>query len=78
MLLKGANPNAITSTPLVPDFPEDDGTDETPAFAQTPLHVAIVNRHKDVVQVFLNYKGWYAMASYKIALMSLLGQREIG
>ena len=74
MLLKGANPNAVTSTPLVPDFPEDDGTDETPAYQQTPLHVAIVNRHKDVVQVFLNYKGSYCLASRKVSVIVLMSK----
>ena len=72
MLLKGANPNAVTCMPLMPDFQEDGGTDETPAFAQTPLHVAIVNRHKDVVQVFLNYKGSYCLASCIVALIVVM------
>ena len=57
MLLKGANPNAVTSAPPATNPPEDGSTAEVPVYRQTPLHVAIANRHRDVVQVFLNYKG---------------------
>lgn len=49
LLEKGANPNSQTKTPL--DHSEDQ------VYKQTPLHVAISNRHEDIVKVFLDYKG---------------------
>ncbi|CAH1801017.1 unnamed protein product [Owenia fusiformis] len=58
LLSKGANPNAQTrsnigGTPT--DFPGDQ--EDGIVAKQTPLHVAIANRHEPVVKVFLDYKA---------------------
>lgn len=44
LLTNGADPNVRTKTGTIPDF-------------QTPLHLAIVNRHRDVVKVLLEHKS---------------------
>ena len=49
LLLKGANPNLQTL---------ERADDVTRPSRQTPLHVAIEHRRRDVIQVFLNFKGW--------------------
>ena len=48
LLNKGANPNAQTLSAL---------NDTSAIYKQTPLHLAIENKHKDVIQVFLDFKG---------------------
>ena len=48
LLNKGANPNAQTLSGL---------SSSSTLHKQTPLHLAIENTHKEVVQVFLDFKG---------------------
>jgi len=53
LLEKGANPNAQTVSSMSSFL-----TDDKPCiFQQTPLHLAIANKHRHVVTVFLEYKG---------------------
>ncbi|XP_074641653.1 rabankyrin-5-like [Tubulanus polymorphus] len=57
LLEKGANPNAQTRAPL--DGPSDSnpfGEDEPGISQQTPIHIAIANRHEECVNVFLRRK----------------------
>ena len=53
LLEKGANPNAQTSAPIVSSLSDGDES----LYKQTPLHLAIMAREKDVVNVFLDFKG---------------------
>jgi hypothetical protein len=54
LLEKGSNPNAQTLSSL-----DSRINDESAVFRQTPLHLAITNKHSHVVKVFLEYKGYY-------------------
>ncbi|XP_064648552.1 rabankyrin-5-like isoform X2 [Lineus longissimus] len=60
LLLKGSNPNVQTRASL--DGPATPAScfeeeDEAPIIQQTPLHVAISNRHEECVKVYLNHKA---------------------
>ncbi|KAK2174571.1 hypothetical protein NP493_794g01007 [Ridgeia piscesae] len=76
MLLKGANPNAVTSAPSVTNPPEDGSTAEVPVYRQTPLHVAITNRHREVVQVFLNYKAEVSCHGNSLQIIPNFGVKD--
>lgn len=54
LLETGSNPNAQTHVTSMKGLDE---TEEETVYKQTPLHVAITNKHEQVVKVFLEYKG---------------------
>ena len=64
LLEKGSNPNAKTHMPAMSGF-ED--TENTKVYRQTPLHVAIANRHAEIVAIFLQYKGNLVLVYLSIA-----------
>ncbi|PIK51845.1 putative ankyrin repeat and FYVE domain-containing protein 1-like, partial [Apostichopus japonicus] len=62
LLGKGANPNAQTLEDISATMDAlrvHDGTEDNlmNASRQTPLHIAIANRHKDVVTAFMEHRG---------------------
>lgn len=62
LLDRGGNPNSQT---LKPSPTEQYAFDEEtpPASQQTPLHLALVHRHSDVVEIFLQHKGERSLVS---------------
>lgn len=55
LLDKGANPNSQTHTPSTGHLGLEEET--TPVSQQTPLHLALVNNHSSIVELFLQHKS---------------------
>jgi len=56
LLEKGANPNAQTYKPTLTNSLVMKG-ETTAVMLQTPLHLALVNKYSDIVEIFLQHKG---------------------
>ncbi|XP_021369516.1 rabankyrin-5-like isoform X1 [Mizuhopecten yessoensis] len=54
LLSKGGNPNGQTRKSTMSDLML--GQDEAPATLQTPLHLALVNKYSEIVEIFLQHK----------------------
>lgn len=58
LLDKGANPNSQTLKPSHSATEQLTFDGELPPVSQqTPLHLALVHRHSDIVEIFLQHKG---------------------
>lgn len=55
LLSNGANPNTQTSAQLNTLTLDDE--EQIPVTKQTPLHLAILSKREDIVDVFLQHKG---------------------
>ncbi|XP_064612506.1 rabankyrin-5-like [Liolophura sinensis] len=67
LLDKGANPNAQTKPT---DLTKLGFTDEDePVSQQTPLHLAIANRHDEVIQEFIVYKAGVSVGTDKLKIL---------
>ena len=57
LLKKGANPNTQTESTSLMGANQDGQGEGTPVTRQTPLHLALVNRFSEIVEIFLQYKS---------------------
>ena len=69
LLDKGANPNSQTLKPSLSVTQQMTFDGELPPVSQqTPLHLALVHRHSDVVEIFLQHKSKCCMHSIAFLL----------